>query len=286
MEDARSIRKVWKGKSVVKGNLVQMKRAIGFPNDESLDPFLVLDDVHSDASTKWFPWHPHRGIESITYMLRGEIDHIDSMGNGGTIRSGDALWIATGRGIIHQEMLRRDSSGSLRVIQLLVDIPSSSKKLPPCYHEIKSSQIPELLLDNGVTVRIVSGEVGGVTGPVRDIGVGQEYLDVTVPPHVTFVHPAKKGFTTFAYVVEGTGYFTPEPNAGTEVSKEANRSDGPSFCEAETLVLLSDCDEVVIAAAEQQLRFLLVTGRPTGDSMTQRPPALSLKSETTPIKAT
>ena len=263
MGDTKPTRKAWKSRSVVKGSRVELKRAIGYPNEESLDPFLVLDDVCSDNSTKWFPWHPHRGIESITYILHGEIDHMDSMGNGGTIRPGDALWITTGSGIIHQETLRRDGSGRMRVIQLSVNLPTSRKKSSPCYREVKSCQIPEVLLANGVKLRIVCGEVGGVSGPVRDTDVDQQYLDVTVPAHGTFSHPVKEGITTFVYVMEGTGHFPTGQSAGAGVSGEVDQSDCRSFCscEAETIVLFTDCDQVAIAASAQQLRFLLVAGK-------------------------
>lgn len=271
MGDTRLNRNLWKSQTIVKGTGVHLKRAFGYPQAELLDPFLALDDIHSNNLTKWFPWHPHRGIETVTYMLHGQIDHIDSMGNGGTILPGDALWLTTGSGVIHQETLRRDSSGRMRGIQLLVNLPVSRKMSSPCYCEVKSCQIPEVLLANGVKMRIVCGEVGGMRGPVSDMAVEQEFLDITVPAHVTFVPPVKEGFTTFAYVVEGTGYFAPGRSPGAVESGEADHGDCRAFstCDAETVVLFAGCDEVVaITATDQQLRFLLVAGKPIREPAT------------------
>lgn len=262
------IRKVWKSQAIVKGAGVHLKRGFGYPQGKLLDPFLVLDDVHSNSPTNWFPWHPHRGVEIINYMLHGEIDHIDSMGNGGTLLPGDVLWLTTGRGVIHQETLRRDGSGCMRGVQLWMNLPDSHKMLPPCYREVKSGKIPEVLLANGAKVRVVCGELEGVSGPVTGAVVEQEYLDVTVPPHATFVHPVKDGFTTFAYVVEGSGYFDPGRNAVAGASGEDN-CQPVSPCDAETVVLCTGCEELVVAAADQQLRFLLVAGRQVGEPATE-----------------
>jgi redox-sensitive bicupin YhaK (pirin superfamily) len=236
----------------IEGAGVRLKRAFGSDEVPLFDPFLLLDDFHSSKPEDYvagFPWHPHRGIETITYMLSGEVDHGDSLGNAGVIRSGEVQWMTAGSGIIHQEMPRRQQ-GEFRGFQLWANLPASHKMMPPRYRDITKRQIPELTPPNGVRIRVISGEVDGVRGPVTDIVTDPEYLDVTVPPTTEFVRPIKRGHTAFAYVVEGSASFAPTHR----------RPLG-----ADQLILFTDGDELRIATKTTATRFLLVSGRPIGE---------------------
>jgi redox-sensitive bicupin YhaK (pirin superfamily) len=213
MTKTREIQKVFKSKSVMEGAGVHLHRALGFSEVPMFDPFLLLDDFRSDTPEhylKGFPWHPHRGIETITYVLTGDVEHGDSMGNKGDITSGDVQWMTAGSGIIHQEMPKGDSNGVMEGFQLWANLPASQKMMDPRYRDVKSEQIPRVTLKNGVEVRIICGQVGDTVGPVRDIVIEPEYLDVTVPANTTYIHPTKPGHTVFAYVIDGRGYFCPE----------------------------------------------------------------------------
>ena len=195
----------------MEGAGVRLKRAFGYA-DESLDPFLLLDDFHSDDPRDYiagFPWHPHRGIETITYILHGKVEHGDSLGNGGVIEAGDVQWMTAGSGIIHQEMPKKDKNDSLLWgFQLWANLPASHKMMNPRYRDIKSSQIPEILLnEDKIKIKIISGEINNVKGPVEDIITDPEYLDVTISPHSEFLHNIKEGYNAIAYTVEGKGYF-------------------------------------------------------------------------------
>ena len=210
MSKARKIKKVWKSKPTLEGAGVHLKRSFGFHEVPELDPFLLLDDFHSDNPKDYlpgFPWHPHRGIETITYVLHGKVEHGDSMGNKGTISSGDVQWMTAGSGIIHKEMPKGSKDGLMWGFQLWANLPRSQKMMDPRYRDVKSNQIPEVALDYGTKVKIICGKVSGVSGPVKDIIIDPEYLDVSMPPGTTFVHPVKSGHTLFAYVIEGKGYF-------------------------------------------------------------------------------
>jgi len=266
----RKIRKVWKSKATIEGAGVHLKRVFGYHQVPQLDPFLLLDDFHSDNPSEYlsgFPWHPHRGIETITYVLQGRVEHGDSMGNAGAISSGDVQWMTAGSGIIHQEMPKGDDAGSMWGFQLWANLPASHKMINPRYQEVQSGQIPGLVLAGGVKVRVICGEIEGVKGPVQDIVIDPEYLDVSVPAGTKFVHPTKRGHTVFAYVSEGSGYFDQERNACAHEVVGANHFDfkPDCACPAETLVLYEDGDEVVITADREPVRFLLVSGRPIGE---------------------
>jgi len=270
MSTVRKINKVWKSKPTVEGAGVHLKRAFGYSQVPQFDPFLLLDDFHSDNPADYlagFPWHPHRGIETITYVLHGDVEHGDSMGNKGIISAGDVQWMTAGSGIIHQEMPKGDSSRLMWGFQLWANLPASHKMMAPRYREIGSGQIPEVTLAGGVKVKIVCGEVNGVKGPVQDIVIDPEYLDVTIPPGASFMHPVKRGHTLFAYVVEGDGYFDPERNAYAHEVVGSNYFDfnRSCRCSAENLILYDDGEAVSIAAEERPVRFLLVSGRPIGE---------------------
>jgi redox-sensitive bicupin YhaK (pirin superfamily) len=266
----RRISKVWKSKPTIEGAGVHLKRAFGYYQVPLFDPFLLLDDFHSDYPPdylKGFPWHPHRGIETITYVLNGRVEHGDSMGNKGVIESGDVQWMTAGSGIIHQEMPRGRDDGLMWGFQIWANLPGSHKMMAPRYRGIVSAEIPEVTLPGDVVVKVICGEAGGVQGPVRDVVVDPEYLDVTVPAKTTFNHPIKRGNTAFAYVVEGEGYFDPERNAFAHEVVGANYFDMQRrcACTAENLVLYGDGDEVAISTQEVPVRFLLVSGRPIGE---------------------
>src|SRR6516164_7794038 len=210
MTTVRKITTVWQSKPTIEGAGVHLKRAFGNYEVPQFDPFLLLDDFHSADPAEYlpgFPWHPHRGIETITYVIAGEVDHGDSMGNSGTIGVGDIQWMTAGSGIIHQEMTKGNDAGLMWGFQLWANLPAAQKMMDPRYRGITRDQIPEVTLANGVRVRIICGEVAGVRGPVRDIVIDPEYLDLTVPAHAVFTHPVRRGDTVFAYVVEGEGYF-------------------------------------------------------------------------------
>jgi len=267
MKSVRRINKVWKSKPTIEGAGVHLKRAFGDNEVPLFDPFLLLDDFHSHNPRhylKGFPWHPHRGIETITYVLHGRVEHGDSMSNRGVINSGDVQWMTAGSGVIHQEMPKGQQDGLVWGFQLWANLPASNKMMDPRYRGIVAHQIPEVNLQGNIGVKIICGEVQGVKGPVQDVVVAPEYLDVSVPTQTTFTHPVKRGHTTFAYVIEGEGYFDPEPNAYAHEAVGLNYFDFRRQCQcnAENLVLYGDGDEVVVTTQESPVRFLLVSGRP------------------------
>jgi redox-sensitive bicupin YhaK (pirin superfamily) len=250
MNKARNIKKVFKSKKTVEGAGVHLKRVFGFSEVGLFDPFLLLDDFRSGNPNdyrKGFPWHPHRGIETITYILRGIVEHGDSLHNEGSIDSGDVQWMTAGSGIIHQEMPQGDASGRMEGFQLWANLPAAEKMMPPRYRDVKSKNIPTITLDNKVKIKIICGTVNNVRGPVQGIMIDPEYLDVAVPAHTVYQHPTKPGHRVFAYVIAGQGYFCKE--------KKPVVNNG-------TLVLFEDGNTVQIETAEDSLRFLLISGKP------------------------
>jgi quercetin 2,3-dioxygenase len=210
MIETRKIAKVLKSKPTIEGAGVHLKRAFGFSQVPAFDPFLMLDDFRSDNREDYiegFPWHPHRGIETITHVLRGEVEHGDSMGNKGIVSSGDVQWMTAGSGIIHQEMPKGDGNGSMYGFQLWANLPASHKMRAPRYRDVKSDQIPTVELENGTKIRIICGKIGDRQGPVRNIVIDPEYLDITVPARSEFKHSTKRRHIAIAYVIGGKGYF-------------------------------------------------------------------------------
>jgi redox-sensitive bicupin YhaK (pirin superfamily) len=270
MTETRKILKVLKGKPTMEGAGVHLKRVFGFSEVPAFDPFLLLDDFRSDNPDhflKGFPWHPHRGIETITYVLKGDVEHGDSLGNKGIIGSGDVQWMTAGNGIIHQEMPKGDEDGRMYGFQLWANLPSGQKMMDPRYRDVTAGQIPEVRLSNGARVRIIAGEVSGVRGPVGDIVIDPEYIDVTVPANSGFTHPTKRGHTVFAYVIDGRGYFCREKNPFTYEVEGRNYFDlkRDPFVENGSLVLFDDGEEIAASTEEQGVRFLLISGRPIGE---------------------
>lgn len=270
MSETRKIRRILKSKPTIEGAGVHLQRAFGFSEVPMFDPFLLLDDFRSDNPNhylKGFPWHPHRGIETITYVLRGDVEHGDSLGNKGVITSGDVQWMTAGSGIIHQEMPKGDPDGLMWGFQLWANLPASRKMRDPRYRDVKSEQIPELVLENDSKIRIICGKVGDMQGPVRDITIEPEYLDVTVPAQSTFLHPTKRGHAVLAYVIEGKGYFCKEKNPFTYEVEGVNYFDiqRDPFVANGTLVLFDDGDEVMVTTEDEKVRFLLISGSPIGE---------------------
>src|SRR5438874_411617 len=206
----RPIKRLIKSKPTLEGAGVHLRRAFGFGNTSEFDPFLLLDDFRNDIPADYlagFPWHPHRGIETITYVLAGTVEHGDSTGNRGAITAGDIQWMTAGRGIIHQEMPRGDAAGRMHGFQLWANLPAKLKMTAPRYQEVKSPEIPEVTEDDGTRARIICGKFWGKTGPVDGIAADPIYLDVFVPPGKRKVLPVETGRDAFAYVFEGAGKF-------------------------------------------------------------------------------
>ena len=267
----RKIKKVWKSKPTIEGAGVHLKRAFGYHQVPLLDPFLLLDDFHSTNPKHYlagFPWHPHRGIETITYVLQGRVEHGDSMGNSGIISPGDVQWMTAGSGIIHQEMPKGDRGKLLQGFQLWANLPARDKMMDPRYRGISRNEIPEKKLASGATVKVICGTVDDVTGPVRDIVTDPKYIDVSVPAGTTFIHPVSPGHTVFAYVIDGSAYFDEERNPFAHEVIGNNYFDFKRDCRfgVETLVLYDrQGEEVVIKAEDSPVRFLLVSGKPIGE---------------------
>jgi quercetin 2,3-dioxygenase len=250
MKNARTIRAIIKSRPTREGAGVHLRRVFGNNEVPMFDPFLMLDDFRSDNPDHYlagFPWHPHRGIETITYVLCGNVEHGDSMGNKGVISDGCTQWMTAGSGIIHQEMPRGNYEGKMEGFQLWANLPKSHKMMQPRYRDIKSGDVPEVVLENGVKIKIIAGRVNGIQGPVRDIVIDPEYLDVTVPAGATFTHETPKGHTVFAYVIEGQGYF--------DESKDKLLGNG-------TACLFNDGYSVQVSTGKDAVRFLLISGKP------------------------
>ncbi|MBN1552369.1 pirin family protein [bacterium] len=263
----RSIRKMFRSKPTLEGAGVHLKRAFGFSHVPLFDPFLLLDDFRSnvpDHYRKGFPWHPHRGIETITYMLRGSVEHGDSMGNKGVIHAGDIQWMTAGSGIVHQEMPIGDPDGYMWGFQLWANLPASHKMMSPRYQEIKNAEIPVREIAKGVTTRIISGNLQGIQGPVKDIVIDPEYLDITIAPHTTYRHPTRHDALIFAYVIAGKGIFCDEKTPLNVPSEGINYFDlqPVGMPGNETLILFNAGDLITIATEDEPVRFLLIAGQP------------------------
>jgi redox-sensitive bicupin YhaK (pirin superfamily) len=248
----RGVRRIVDPQYVVEGAGVRLRRSIALPTLDYLDPFLLLDHFGSDDPRDYlagFPMHPHRGIETVTYMLAGMVNHRDSLGNAGSIGAGDVQWMTSGRGIMHEEM-PRPQDGRMEGFQLWVNLPARLKMSPPRYQEIASGQIPEIERGDGSRIRVIAGTSDGVQGPVTEIAAAPIYLDVAIQSGTTFVQPVERGHTAFAYLFRGSGRFGPEGG------DHAPRVQSPA------LVVLEDGDEVRVQATEPTTRFLLVSGKP------------------------
>ncbi len=243
----RKIETTLRNHYMIEGAGVKLKRVFGYPRRGLLDPFLMLDHFGSDNPIDYmagFPWHPHRGIETVTYMLDGEVEHKDSLGNSGIIKSGDVQWMTAGSGIIHQEM-PREYEGRMSGFQLWVNLPKSHKMMDPRYRDIPSSDIP-VVEWKGLSVKIIAGKFQGIEGPGKEI-IGQPlFLDVTVPGNTEQTLDIEKDHTVFVYVFEGSGYFNPKKDKKVQ---------------AGTMAKLVKGDQVFIDSGTKPFRFLLIGGK-------------------------
>jgi redox-sensitive bicupin YhaK (pirin superfamily) len=263
----RPVRKLVQAKPTIEGAGVHLRRAFGFGETSDYDPFLLLDDFRNDLPDDYlagFPWHPHRGIETITYVLAGTVEHGDSMGNRGAIAAGDVQWMTAGRGIIHQEMPKGDEVGRMHGFQLWANLPADLKMTTPRYQEVKSGEIPEVVDDDGTRARIVCGSFWGKSGPVDGIAADPIYLDVSVPPGKRKTLPIDTRRHAFAYVFAGSGKFCNASEPLTVPTESVGWLDTNPPAEAgnRSLVLFSGGDEVMVQAGEDGIRFLLVSGEP------------------------
>ena len=263
----RPVKRLVKAKPAIEGAGVHLRRAFGFGNTSDFDPFLLLDDFRNDVPEDYlagFPWHPHRGIETITYVLAGTVEHGDSMGNRGVIGAGAVQWMTAGSGIIHQEMPKGDGAGRMHGFQLWANLPSSLKMTAPRYQEVKAAGIPEVEDDDGARVRVVCGSYRETKGPVNGIAADPIYLDVSVPAGRRKTFPVETTRNAFAYVFGGSGKFC-NASGPLEVPTEGvgwSDTTPPSQAENRSLVRFDQGDELTVQAGDDGIRFLLVSGKP------------------------
>lgn len=261
----RAIKAIHRGEPVTEGAGVKLRRVFGYFEAPDFDPFLLFDDFRSDRPedfVRGFPWHPHRGIETITYVTKGDVEHGDSLGNTGVISSGDVQWMTAGSGIIHQEMPKGDANGSMHGFQLWANLPAAQKMMAPRYRGLTAADIPEAALPDGTRIRVIAGRVDGVRGPMDDIVIQPEYLDCSVPGATVFTHALPRDHTAFVYVIGGSGH--------AEGEKVLDR----------TLVLFEHGDELRVSAGDDGIRFLLVSGKPLGEPVAWRGPiVMNTKAE-------
>jgi redox-sensitive bicupin YhaK (pirin superfamily) len=263
----RTVKRLVKSKPTLEGAGVHLRRAFGFGTTTEYDPFLLLDDFRNENPEDYlagFPWHPHRGIETITYVLAGSVEHQDSTGNKGVIGAGDVQWMTAGSGIMHQEMPRGDRDGRMHGFQLWANLPASLKMTAPRYQEVKARDIALVTDDDGTEVRIVCGNFRGVKGPVEGVAADPIYLDISVPAGKKKSLPVETTRNAFAYVFEGEAKFCNASAPLAVPTESASWSDAtpPSEADNRTLVLFDRGDEVTVQAGADGVRFLLVSGKP------------------------
>jgi len=264
----RPVKRIVQSKPTIEGAGVRLRRAFGFGDTQETDPFLLLDDFRNDRPSDYlagFPWHPHRGIETITYVLNGTVEHGDSLGNRGRLGSGDVQWMTAGSGIMHQEMPQGDALGRMHGFQLWANLPSSLKMTAPRYQDVKAAEIPEVVDDDGTRVRVVCGEFWGKRGPIDGVAADPRYLDVFVPAGKRKTLKVEVERRAFAYIFEGDGKFAYASRPFGVLSEK--QVDGEEILYREpvgdrSLVLFDRGDEVTVQAGEQGIRFLLVSGKP------------------------
>ena len=262
----RPVKQLINARPTVEGAGVQLKRGFGFGNTTDFDPFLLFDDFRNDRPEDYlagFPWHPHRGIETITYVLAGTVEHGDSLGNRGTLGAGDVQWMTAGSGIMHQEMPKGDQAGRMHGFQLWANLPASLKMTDPRYQDIAARDIPLVTEDDGTSARVVCGEFWGQRGPVEGVAADPRYVDISVPPGVRRRIAVEVTRHAFAYVFAGSGTFR-DASAPQAVRTEATDGSDAITYDAtnHSLVLFDRGDEIVVQAGDAGIRFLLVSGRP------------------------
>jgi quercetin 2,3-dioxygenase len=255
MENIRTIKQVFTGQQTADGAGVKLRRIFGFGEEGLIDPFLLLDFFGSDNPKDYiagFPWHPHRGIETVTYLLEGNVEHGDSMGNAGTIGRGDVQWMTAGSGIIHQEM-PKPFEGKMWGFQLWVNLPAANKMMAPRYQEIKAENIPVVTLGNGVEIKVIAGEYNGVAGPGKEKGADPIYFDINIPAGAEFTIPVHEGYTVFVILFDGEGDFGSILKAG----------DG---------ALMNDGNLLKVTTGGSNVRFMLISGKPIKEPIAWRGP--------------
>lgn len=252
----------------IEGAGVHLHRAFGFGDPTQFDPFLLFDDFRGETPRDYmagFPWHPHRGIETITYVLAGAVEHGDSLGNRGTLKGGDVQWMTAGSGILHQEMPKGNAKGQMHGFQLWANLPSNLKMTPPRYQDVKSNDIPEIMDDDGSIVKVIVGSFWGKTGPVDGIAADPQYLDVFVPPEKKKTFRIDTRRHAFAYIFEGAGKFADSSNPrGVLLEKEykGEELNIRDLSGNRTLIEFGKGDEITVQAGPNGIRFLLVSGAP------------------------
>src|SRR5262244_1497189 len=263
----RPVKRIVQSTPTLEGAGVKLHRAFGFGDTGEFDPFLLLDDFRNDRPDDYragFPWHPHRGIETITYVLAGTVAHGDSLGNQGALGAGDVQWMTAGRGILHQEMPKGDAQGRMHGFQLWANLPASLKMTEPRYQDIPSSAIPEVTDDDGTRARIICGEFWGRKGPVEGVAADPNYVDISVPPGQRKRIKVETNRNAFAYVFAGSGTFRDASSPRAVLTEHAARPDAPPVYDVSnhSLVLFDRGDEIVVQASDEGIRFLLVSGKP------------------------
>jgi redox-sensitive bicupin YhaK (pirin superfamily) len=263
----RSVKSLSQSTPAIEGAGVRLRRAFGFGETEDLDPFLLLDDFRNDRPADYragFPWHPHRGIETITYVLSGTVEHQDSLGNAGALGAGDVQWMTAGRGIVHQEMPQGDEAGRMHGFQLWANLPASLKMTAPRYQDVKAAEIPEVIDDDGTRARVICGSFWGKTGPVEGVAAEPSYIDVWVPPGRRKVLPVETTRNAFAYVFAGSGRFANASAPRGVLTESVDGTDTTTWEPAgdRSLVVFDRGDEVVVQAGDEGIRFLLASGKP------------------------
>jgi len=263
----RPVKEIIQTQSTIEGAGVKLQRAFGFGKTKDFDPFLLLDDFRNDNPENYlagFPWHPHRGIETITYVLAGSVEHGDSLGNKGKMGAGDVQWMTAGSGILHQEMPKGDAQGRMHGFQLWANLPSAQKMTDPRYQDIPASAIPEVTDDDGTRVRVVCGEFWGKRGPVEGVAADPQYLDIFVPPGQRKRLKVETTRNAFAYVFTGSGTFRDASNPRAVLTEQVETPDAPPVYDVSnhSLVLFDRGDELTVQAGPEGIRFLLVSGKP------------------------
>jgi quercetin 2,3-dioxygenase len=263
----RAVREILQTKPTIEGAGVKLQRAFGFGQTKDFDPFLLLDDFrneHPEDYSAGFPWHPHRGIETITYVLAGSVEHRDSLGNQGKMTAGDVQWMTAGSGILHQEMPNGDARGRMHGFQLWANLPSTLKMTDPRYQDIPASAIPEVTDDDGTKARIICGEFWGKKGPVEGVAADPQYLDISVGPEQRKRLKIETTRNAFAYVFAGSGTFRDASDPRAVLTEDAVDPNATAKYDASnhSLVLFDRGDEIVVQAGPEGIRFLLVSGKP------------------------
>ena len=263
----RPIKQIIEPKPVIEGAGVKLQRAFGFGKTKNFDPFLLLDDFRNERPEDYlagFPWHPHRGIETITYVLAGSVEHGDSLGNKGKMTAGDVQWMTAGSGILHQEMPKGDAQGRMHGFQLWANLPSSLKMTDPRYQDIPSAAIPEVTDDDGTRVRVICGEFWGKKGPVEGVAADPNYLDVYVEPGRRKTLQIETKRNAFAYVFAGTGTFRGASDPRAVLTEQAAKPNAEAAYDVtnHSLLLFDRGDEINVQAGPEGIRFLLVSGKP------------------------